>query len=74
MSTVDVAAMPVSEKLMLMEMLWHALCETAPGDLATPAWHGEVLAERLRRIHGGEETLSPWKEAKERIRAQALGR
>lgn len=74
MSTLDVAAMPISEKLMLMETLWHALCETAPSDLTAPAWHGEVLAERLRRIHGGEKPLSPWKEAKERIRAQAVGR
>ena len=33
----------------------------------------EVLAERLRRLASGEETVTPWKEAKERIRAQATG-
>jgi hypothetical protein len=32
--------------------------------------HEEVLDERLRRLVSGEDTAAPWKEAKERIRAQ----
>jgi putative addiction module component (TIGR02574 family) len=70
MTTIDVLAMPVSEKLKLMETLWDSLCEQSGGNMEFPAWHGEVLEQRLRRLATGEETVAPWNEAKERIRAQ----
>ena len=70
MPTIDLAAMPVAEKLKLMETLWDSLCAQPAGDIGTPAWHGEVLEERLRRLASGEDSVAPWKEAKERIRAQ----
>jgi putative addiction module component (TIGR02574 family) len=74
MTTVDIVAMPVSEKLKLMETLWDSLCVQSAGNMELPAWHGEVLEERLRRLAAGEETVAPWKEAKERIRTQARTR
>ncbi len=70
MTAVDIVAMPVSEKLKLMETLWDSLCVQSAGNMELPAWHGEVLEERLRRLAVGEEPVTPWKEAKERIRAQ----
>ncbi len=70
MTTVHIVAMSVEEKLKLMETLWDSLCIQSTGGVASPAWHGEVLEERLRRLASGEETIAPWKEAKERIRAQ----
>ncbi|MEQ1658147.1 MAG: addiction module protein [Hylemonella sp.] len=66
--------MPVPEKLMLMEKLWASLCEKTGDDMPVPAWHEEVLTERMRRIASGEEATSSWSEARERIRAQVLGR
>lgn len=69
MTTDDVAELPLAEKLKLMESLWDSLCAQTNGDVA-PEWHGAVLAERLRRLDSGEETLTPWAQAKERIRAQ----
>ena len=63
----DVAELPVAEKLILMEKLWDAL--RAHADSVIPDWHKEVLAERLRRLDSGSEPVSPWAEAKERIRA-----
>lgn len=42
------------------------------GRSAAPAWHKDVLAERLRRLDNGNETTSSWTEAKERIRAQIM--
>ena len=71
MAAIDIAAMPVSEKLKLMEALWDSLGAQSDGNMASPAWHGEVLEERLRRLASGEESVSPWKEAKERIRTQS---
>lgn len=70
MTTVDVVAMPVAEKLKLMETLWDSLCIQSAVGVESPAWHAEVLEERLRRLASGEETVAPWQEAKERIRAQ----
>lgn len=70
MTSIDIAAMPVTEKLRLMESLWDSFCLEAKDDASSPAWHGDVLAERLRRLDAGEETVTPWSEAKQRIRAQ----
>ncbi|OHC66842.1 MAG: hypothetical protein A2040_13340 [Rhodocyclales bacterium GWA2_65_19] len=62
--------MPVSEKLRLMEALWDSLCAQSGENMELPAWHGDVLEQRLRRLASGEESVAPWNEAKERIRAQ----
>jgi Putative addiction module component len=35
-----------------------------------PAWHKDVLEERLRHQDNGDEATSSWTEAKERIRAR----
>jgi hypothetical protein len=35
-----------------------------------PAWHKDVLAERLQRLDNGKEPTALWTEAKERIRAR----
>ena len=45
--------MTVAEKLDLMEILWDDLSRN-PGDIPSPDWHGEVLAERERLIEAGE--------------------
>lgn len=70
MTTNEIVDMPVSEKLKLMETLWDSLCVQSGGGLESPAWHGVVLEERLRRLISGEDTVAPWPEAKARIRAQ----
>lgn len=70
MTTIDIVALPVTEKLKLMETLWDSLC-AQPEGVASPSWHRAVLEERLRRLASGEEAVSPWKEAKERVRAQS---
>lgn len=70
MTSIDIAAMPTTEKLRLMESLWDSFCLEAKNDVNSPAWHGEVLAERLRRIDAGEESVTLWNEAKQRIRAE----
>ncbi|HQQ68823.1 MAG TPA: addiction module protein [Alicycliphilus sp.] len=69
MTTIDIAELPVAEQLMLMEKLWDAL-STQAANAAVPAWHQQVLAERLQRLDSGGETIAPWVQAKERIRAQ----
>lgn len=63
--------MSVSEKLEAMEAIWTSLC-SRPGDVASPAWHEDVLADRKKRLESGEATVSDWAEAKKRL--QDLGR
>jgi hypothetical protein len=45
--------MTVEEKLQLMEILWEDLSRN-PENIPSPAWHGEVLAERQRKIEEGQ--------------------
>lgn len=69
MTTIDIAELPVAEKLRLMEALWDALRAQADRAIA-PAWHQAVLDQRVQRLDSGAETVTPWAQAKERIRAQ----
>lgn len=71
MTQVEIAALPVSEKLQLMESLWDAICRETSGAPKTPDWHQEVLEARLARLDSGEETVTPWDVAKKHIREQA---
>ena len=41
-------------------------------DVASPAWHGEVLAERDRLIASGEEQFIDWESAKKRLSDELL--
>lgn len=70
MTQLEIANLPLREKLHLMESLWDALCHDPDGEPIMPSWHGEVLAERLARLDTGQETVTSWDEAKQRIRAK----
>lgn len=70
MSDLEIASLPIAEKLQLMESLWDSLCRETSGSPEVPLWHGEVLAERIHRIDSGEEPVSSWTDAKRRIREQ----
>ena len=62
--------MSVAEKLAAVEAIWASLC-CRPGDVESPAWHEEVLAERTKRLESNEATVCEWSEAKRRL--QDLG-
>lgn len=47
-----IADMTRQEKLQTMEALWDSLSRDA-GELASPAWHADVLAGRRARIEDG---------------------
>jgi len=56
----------VAQKLQLVERVWDDLCHQS-GDVRSPEWHAEILAERKRQIEDGSMPISLWKDAKERI-------
>jgi hypothetical protein len=66
-TTIDLQEMTTPDKLRLMEELWQNLSINA-SEVASPEWHGEVLAERDRLIESGEETFIDWETAKKRLR------
>ena len=61
--------MTVEEKLELLDELWADLSRK-PDDVPSPAWHGEVLAERDAALERGEEEILDWEEAKARLRKE----
>jgi len=50
----------------MMELIWNDLC-TRAGDIASPEWHGEVLANREAALRDGTETVENWDSAKRKI-------
>ncbi len=66
-ATVDLQQMSIPDKLRLMEALWIDLSKE---DVASPGWHGEVLAERDRLIATGEEKFVEWETAKQQLRKE----
>jgi hypothetical protein len=71
MQTAELVALPLAERLLAMEVLWDSLCRDSPDSAAIPSWHEEVLGKRLAALESGQEVVSPWIEAKERIRLGA---
>ena len=68
-TTIDLQEMTTPDKLRLMEKIWRNLSMT-DSEVASPEWHGEVLAERDRLIDSGEETFIDWETAKKRLREE----
>jgi len=62
----DIERMTVDERLQALELLWTSLTRT-PDDVASPDWHGEVLAGRLPKIKRGEGEFLTLAEAKARL-------
>lgn len=56
-----------AEKISTMEYLWDDLCRHAD-KVVSPAWHGEVLAQRAKSVADGHSILRDWETEKARIR------
>ena len=59
--------MTIQEKLALMESIWEDLSRS-PDAIELPAWHKEILDERLQKAAEGTARFVDWEEAKARIR------
>jgi hypothetical protein len=66
-ATIDIQQMSLPDKLRLMEDLW---ADLSGKEVSSPAWHGEVLAERDRLMESGEETFVDWDTAKRQLREE----
>ena len=57
--------MSSEERIKTMEYLWAAM--TADAEPESLAWHGDILAERRRRVATGEEGFMSVAESKRRL-------
>ena len=69
-SSLPLKTMTVEEKLQAMESLWDDLCANAES-IASPDWHGDVLAERDTSGQRGDDEVEDWEAAKRNIRNKA---
>lgn len=58
MNTGTIDKMTRQEKRKTMEALWDALSHDEH-ELASPSWHGEILAARRSKIESGAATFVP---------------
>jgi len=49
----EIDKMSLAERLRTIEQLWDAVCREA-GDVASPEWHRDILADRKARAERGE--------------------
>ena len=58
--------MSLEERFQAMELLWASISRT-PDAVPSPAWHGDVLADRLAKIERGEAEFLTMAQLKERL-------
>ena len=63
---ISLEQLTTAEKLALMERLWVDLSQQ-PGDVPSPAWHGDVLESRREAVRQGRTSFVAWEEARQRL-------
>lgn len=54
------------EQMIAMELLWKRLTQAASA-AQPPTWHRDVVAERASAVDSGDDTVSDWSDAKQRL-------
>jgi putative addiction module component len=70
MVSIALDQLSTEEKLAMMESLWDSLCAKT-GSIASPSWHGDILAEREEAIRNGNDDFEDWETAKAALRNHA---
>jgi Putative addiction module component len=68
MNMAELSTLPLAQRLEAMEVLWDSLSHDSAYD-PSPAWHADMLVQRVREIESGQAT--DWADAKARILAKA---
>ena len=63
--------MSATDRVKTMEYLWAAMTSAAAPE--PPDWHGDVLAERRRRVSSGKEVFMSLEESKRRLHESVFG-
>lgn len=62
----EIERMSMAERLQAMELFWRSMTRE-PDKLESPAWHGEVLAQRLAKVEAGKGHFLTLAELDERL-------
>jgi putative addiction module component (TIGR02574 family) len=65
MTTAEIKKMSISERLRTMEAIWDSLLYEE-AKMPSPEWHGNVLAERKKKMDEGAATFLSIEEVKKR--------
>lgn len=60
--------MSLAERLRIIEQLWDTVCSEG-GDVGSPEWHRDILAERKARAERSEARFLTLAELRARLRA-----
>lgn len=63
----EVSRLSKAERLQAMEWLWASLSKE-PEEIASPEWHGEVLAARKAKVDAGDARFLSVAQLKDRLR------
>jgi putative addiction module component (TIGR02574 family) len=63
----DLSALPLAERLKLIEELWNSIEAEATHPLPLPDWHRNEIDRRFDALDGGVSIGSPWSEVRTRI-------
>lgn len=66
MSIAEIRALPLPEKIRIMEAIWEDLRARAD-DVHVPAWHRELLDERRQAVDEGREEVLDWDSIKDSL-------
>lgn len=72
MTAIDIAALPVAEKLKLMEALWDSLSERTERDVESPPWHEAALQQAEDELAAGTAQFVDWAEANDGLRRNSI--
>ncbi len=65
----ELSLLSVQDRLQAMELLWQSFIDTENEHAnLIPAWHQQVLDDRLARMQAGHENTSSWQEVSLRLR------
>ncbi len=56
----------IEDKLKLIEFIWNDLLKTEK-DVPSPAWHGDELLAREKRVKENKEKVLNWQQTKKEI-------
>lgn len=72
MTSAEIAAMPVAEKLKLLEALWDSLCAQTGKGVESPQWHEAALNQAEDELAAGTAQFVDWAEAKDGLRRNSI--
>ena len=66
----EIESMSLAERLQTMELLWRSV-SGEPEKLKSPAWHKDVLAQRLAKVKAGKGRFLTLAQLKQRLAQRA---